>query len=91
MEIKDFLSELEEQLTDLDEKDNEIAGQYIPFVERQGTIQTSAACNGEFMATSILKLFQILHKAEKDAAANLLILLCMQYLGGKEEQEGVEH
>lgn len=89
MEIKDFLSELEEQLTDLDEKDNEIAGQYILLVERQDTIQASAACNGEFMAISIAKLFQILHKADRDAAVKVLTLLCMQCL--EEKQEGVEH
>lgn len=89
MEIKDFLLKLEEQLTDLDKKDNEIAGQYILLVERQDTIQTSAACNGEFMATSIAKLFQILHKADRDAAVKVLTLLCMQCL--EEKQEGVKH
>lgn len=89
MEIKDFLAKLEEQLTDLNKKDNEIAGQYILLVERQDTIQASAACNGEFMATSIAKLFQILHKADRDAAVKVLTLLCMQCL--EESQEGVEH
>lgn len=89
MEIKDFLSELEEQLTNLDEKDNEIAGQYILLVERQDTIQASTACNGEFMAISIAKLFQILHKADRDAAVKVLTLLCMQCL--EEKQEGMEH
>lgn len=89
MEIKNFLSELEEQLTTMDEEDNELSGRYILFVGRQGFIQAIANCTGEFIATSIVELFENLHEADKEAAAKVLALLCMQVL--EESQEGVEH
>lgn len=90
MEIKDFLAKLEKQLTTMDNKNDELTGQYILFVERQESIQTSAACSGEFIVNSIVELFQNLHDADKNAAAKVLALLCMQLLE-EENQEGVEH
>lgn len=89
MEIKDFLSELEEQLTTMDEENNKLSGRYILFVGRQSFIQAIANCTGEFIATSIAELFQNLYEVDKEAAAKVLALLCMQLL--EEEQEGVEH
>lgn len=89
MEIKDFLSKLEEPLTTMDEEGNELSGQFILFAGRQDFVQAIADCTGEFIATSIVELFENLHEADKKAAAKVLALLCMQLL--EENQEGVEH
>lgn len=89
MKVKNFLSELEGQLTDRDREDNELTGQYILFVERQDTVQHAADCTGEFIVNSIIKLFQNLYKDEKDTATKVLTLLCMQFL--EENQKSIKH
>lgn len=90
MKIKNFLAKLEEQLTGLGAGNDDLTGQYILFVERQDTIQTSAACSSELIVNSIVELFQNLYEADKDAAVKVFALLCMQFLEG-ESQEGVKH
>lgn len=90
MKIKNFLAKLEEQLTGLGAGNDDLTGQYILFVERQDSIQTSAACSGEFIVNSIVELFQNLYEADKGAATKVLALLCMQLLEG-ESQEDMSH
>lgn len=76
MKTKELLKNLEKDLIKIEKEGDKLSGKYFLILDLQENIRVNGRHNTEFLAGTVMVLFEILKEMDEDASRKLLAMLC---------------